>query len=228
MVPSMSNLETPLESSPPASRATRASGPPPLERSGPRQPQRVDRPSGSRTCSAGLHPAVVFLVVVLAGLAVIAALSIALGFFVTRVARARLGHRARRRAREHMARRHRTPARTDASLIGSIVAGGVVLPIIVGSIALVCVVLAEVADRCVRRLRARRRVGDVPRDDARRPLASAARRFGSRSLPVNASYPSGHTAASLAVYGGLALLLTSGFTNRAFRDRGLDARGRRW
>ena len=28
-------------------------------------------------------------------------------------------------------------------------------------------------------------------------------------LPVNASYPSGHTAASIAVYGGLVLLLTS-------------------
>ena len=36
-------------------------------------------------------------------------------------------------------------------------------------------------------------------------------------LPVNASYPSGHTAASIAVYGGLVLLLTSRFTNRAFR-----------
>ena len=36
-------------------------------------------------------------------------------------------------------------------------------------------------------------------------------------LPVNASYPSGHTAASLAVYGGLILLLTSRFTNGLFR-----------
>jgi len=33
-------------------------------------------------------------------------------------------------------------------------------------------------------------------------------------LPVNASYPSGHTAASIAVYGGLALLLTSRIRNR--------------
>ena len=36
-------------------------------------------------------------------------------------------------------------------------------------------------------------------------------------LPVNASYPSGHTAASIAVYCGLALLLTSLVKNRAFR-----------
>jgi membrane-associated phospholipid phosphatase len=32
-------------------------------------------------------------------------------------------------------------------------------------------------------------------------------------LPVNASYPSGHVAASIAVYGCLALLLTSRFKN---------------
>jgi membrane-associated phospholipid phosphatase len=36
-------------------------------------------------------------------------------------------------------------------------------------------------------------------------------------LPVNASYPSGHTAAAIAVYAGLVLLLTSRFTNPAFR-----------
>jgi undecaprenyl-diphosphatase len=33
------------------------------------------------------------------------------------------------------------------------------------------------------------------------------------SLPVDASYPSGHTAASIAVYGGIALLLTSRISN---------------
>jgi membrane-associated phospholipid phosphatase len=37
------------------------------------------------------------------------------------------------------------------------------------------------------------------------------------SLPVNASYPSGHTAAAIAVYGGLALLVTSRFTNLVVR-----------
>jgi undecaprenyl-diphosphatase len=35
-------------------------------------------------------------------------------------------------------------------------------------------------------------------------------------LPVNASYPSGHTAAAVAVYCGLALLLTSAIRNRTF------------
>jgi len=37
------------------------------------------------------------------------------------------------------------------------------------------------------------------------------------NLPVNASYPSGHTAAAIAVYGGIVLLLASRFTNRGFQ-----------
>ncbi len=36
-------------------------------------------------------------------------------------------------------------------------------------------------------------------------------------LPVDASYPSGHTAASIAVYSGLVLLVTSRFTNSTGR-----------
>lgn len=37
--------------------------------------------------------------------------------------------------------------------------------------------------------------------------------FRFEDLPVDASYPSGHVAASIAVYGGLALLLTTQITN---------------
>ena len=37
------------------------------------------------------------------------------------------------------------------------------------------------------------------------------------NLPVNASYPSGHTAASVAVYSGLVFLITSRFTNSTGR-----------
>ena len=40
-------------------------------------------------------------------------------------------------------------------------------------------------------------------------------------LPVNASYPSGHTAASIAIYCGIALLLTSRIENRAGTGRDL-------
>ena len=37
------------------------------------------------------------------------------------------------------------------------------------------------------------------------------------NLPVNDSFPSGHTAAAVAVYCGLVLLLTTRFTNTTFR-----------
>jgi undecaprenyl-diphosphatase len=37
------------------------------------------------------------------------------------------------------------------------------------------------------------------------------------SLPVNASFPSGHTAASVAVYSGLVFLITSRFTSTTGR-----------
>ena len=80
-------------------------------------------------------------------------------------------------------------SRTEASLLGSIVAGGVVLPIVAGSVALVCARAAAVADCRVRRVRARRSRRRLPSDDAGRSLAPAARRparepAGQRQLSV--------------------------------------------
>ena len=96
--------------------------------------------------------------------------------------------------------------------IGSQVGGAPVLPILVGFIALACavarrwriaafavfVLLAESATYRVTTL-------VVPRD---RPSVHRL-----EDLPVDASYPSGHTAASVAVYSGLVLLLTTRFTS---------------
>ena len=110
--------------------------------------------------------------------------------------------------------RHRSSGLTDASLVGSIMAGGVVLPIIAGVAALIAAVARAVAP------------GGLP------ALALAVESASYRTttlvvhrhrpevhrlekLPVDASYPSGHTAASIAVYGGIALLLTSRIENRA-------------
>jgi undecaprenyl-diphosphatase len=103
---------------------------------------------------------------------------------------------------------HRSPTGTDASLVGSTIAGGLVLPILVGVIAVVCalrrwwrvaafVVFALIVESATYRattLVVHRHRPSVPRLE---------------QLPVNASYPSGHTAASIAVYAGLTLLLTS-------------------
>jgi membrane-associated phospholipid phosphatase len=163
-----------------------------------------------------LHPAVVFILVMLAGLAVIAALSIGLGLLVTRVVEPAWGiGAANERVNEWLAV-HRSATRTHGSLLGSIIAGGVVLPIVVACCAIafaglrrwriaaffVFALAVESAAYRATTLVVRSHRPRVPRLE---------------QLPVNASYPSGHTAAAIAVYGGAALLLTSRVANRLVR-----------
>jgi membrane-associated phospholipid phosphatase len=162
------------------------------------------------------HPVRTFLTGVVLSFLAIAGLSVLLGLLVTRVI-VRDGSIAG--ADERLVRelsQHHSPELTDASLIGSIMAGGVVLPIVVGVCGLVAALfkqwrvaaflifalgLESGAYRTTTLLVHRDRP-DVPRLE---------------NLPVNASYPSGHTAASIAVYCGLALLLTSRISSLAPR-----------
>ena len=162
------------------------------------------------------HPVLVFLGAMLTGLALIAALSTVLGLLVTRVLLHVHGVAADDEHFIGWLAAHRTPFRSDLSLVGSMGSGGVVLPIIVGATALafaalrhwrmaafiVFVLAVESASYRITTLVVHRHRPRVHRLE---------------SLPVNASYPSGHTAASIAVYCGLALLLTSLIKNRAFR-----------
>jgi undecaprenyl-diphosphatase len=111
---------------------------------------------------------------------------------------------------------HRTPTRTDASLIGSIIAGGVVLPIVAGVLALASALLRKwrlaaffVFALAVESATYRTTTLVV---HSHRPRVNRL-----ESLPVDASYPSGHTAAAIAVYCGLALLITSRFKSGAVR-----------
>lgn len=163
-----------------------------------------------------LHPAVVFLIMMLAGLATIAALSIGLGALITGVVEPAWGIGAAGERFNVWLAAHRTSSRTEASLIGSIVAGGVVLPIIVATIAIACAVarkwqiMAFVVFALGVESATYRATTLVIHSHRPRVLRL-------EHLPVNASYPSGHTAASIAVYSGLALLLTSRFTDRVFR-----------
>ena len=178
------------------------------------------RPGGPAERFAGffgrLHPAVVFVLAMFVGLAMIALLSIGLGLFVTKVLEPAWGiGSADERVNVWLAM-HRTSSRTHASLLGSIIAGGVVLPIVAGSIALVCAVLRKwrIAAFVVFALgveSATYRATTVVVHSHRPRVVRL------EHLPVNASYPSGHTAAAIAVYGGLALLLTSRFTSGAFQ-----------
>jgi membrane-associated phospholipid phosphatase len=160
------------------------------------------------------HPALVFVVLMLAGLAATAALSICFGVLVTRVLEPAWGIGAAGERVNAWFAAHRTASRTDASLVGSIVAGGVVLPIVVGSIALVCALLRRwrIAAFIVFVLgveSASYRLTTLVVHSHRPHVARL------ENLPVNASYPSGHTAAAIAVYCGLALLIASRFRNGA-------------
>ena len=171
---------------------------------------------GRSLAEVGVHPAIVFVAAALVAVAVIGALSIGLGFLVTHLLEHAAGiGSANARAAVWLAA-HRTPHRTEASLIGSIVAGGVVLPIIAGVVALVCVAAREwrIAAFAVFALAvesASYRVTTLVVHSDRPHVVRL------EHLPVNASYPSGHVAATVAVYGGLALLLTSRVTNPLFR-----------
>ncbi len=157
-----------------------------------------------------------FAAVTLAGLAVIAGLSIGCGLFVTRVVEHAAGIGAADERVDVWLAAHRTPGRTDASLVGSIMAGGVVLPIVAGAFALLAVVLRHwrlaafaVFSLAVESATYRATTLVV---HSHRPTVARL-----ENLPVDASYPSGHTAAAIAVYGGLALLLTSRITAAAAR-----------
>lgn len=155
-----------------------------------------------------LHPILAFVIVVLGGFAVIAGLSILLGLLVVHVIEPSLGIGAADERVNGWLANHRTPTRTHASLVGSIVGGGVVLPIIAAAWALLFAVLRRW------RLAAYTAFALLVESGTYRATTLVVHAHRPRvarleQLPVNASYPSGHTAAAIAVYAGIALLLTS-------------------
>jgi membrane-associated phospholipid phosphatase len=159
------------------------------------------------------RPVRTFLAGVTLAYAAIAVLSIMLGLLVTRVLIASHHIAAADESLVRVLSHHRTGGLTDASLIGSIVAGGVVLPIVVGVAAAVAAVFRQwriaafvIFALAVESAAYRTTTLVVHRD--RPPVHRL------EQLSVNASYPSGHTAASIAVYSGLALLLTSRMAGR--------------
>jgi undecaprenyl-diphosphatase len=163
-----------------------------------------------------VHPARTFFVGVVLAYAAVAGLSILLGLVVTRVLIANGTIAGDDGGFVRVLAHHRSGDLTEASLIGSIMAGGVVLPILVGAFGLVaalfrqwrlaafliCALVIESAAYRTTTLLIHRHRPNVVRLE---------------SLSVNASYPSGHTAASIAVYGGLALLVTSRIASRRAR-----------
>ena len=162
------------------------------------------------------HPVRVFLVAALAGYALLVGLTIAAGFLLTKVILQTGGVSA---WDEHLNRRladGRTPRLVDLSWVGSTLAGGIVIPIVVGVLLVIflCfrhwrlaaftlfVICIESGTYRATSLVVHRNRPDVQRLE---------------SLPVNESYPSGHTAASVALFAGLLLVLGSRIESFALR-----------
>jgi len=159
------------------------------------------------------HPVWTYLCGIALAVAAIASLSILAGLLLTHVVLHIHGVAVDDERIVRFLARHRSRGLTDASLVGSIMAGGVVLPIIAACAALVAAVapawrlagfllfalVVESASYRATTLVVHRHRPEVHRLE---------------KLPVEASYPSGHTAASIAVYGGIALLVTSRIESR--------------
>jgi len=181
-------------------------------------PALVARPGGAAERFAAAlgsrHPALVFTLALIGGFLLLAAASILLALFVVHVlvSGSGLGLGGTDESFNETLAHHRSGALTTLAEIGTQVGGAPVLPILVGIVALVCAAarrwrIAAFAVFVLAAESATYRVTSLvaPRD--RPPVHRL------EDLPVDASYPSGHTAASVAVYSGLVLLLTTRFTS---------------
>ena len=180
-------------------------------------PALAARPGGLADRFAGCfgrqHPVTVFFAALISGFAVLATFAILLGLLVTDVL---LPIHAIGSADEGFVESmvaDRTPVLTDISAFGTAAGGAPVLPILAGLVAIVCALMrrwliAGFAAFVLTVESATYRVSSlvVPRE---RPTVHRL-----DDLPADASFPSGHTAASIAVYGGLVLLITSRITDR--------------
>ena len=160
------------------------------------------------------HPALVFFLALLAGFLLLAAASILLALLVVHVLLpgGGLGLEGTDESVNDTLAQHRTGTLTAIAEVGTQVGGVPVLPILVGLVALVCAfmrrwLIAAFAVFVLAVESATYRVTSilVPRE---RPSVHRL-----EHLEVDASYPSGHTAASVAVYSGLVLLLATRFTS---------------
>lgn len=159
-------------------------------------------------------PVLAFLAATLLGFAALTSLLVALGLALMALLQASTGLAAWDEGVNGWLAAHRSPTLEHISWLGSTLAGGVAIPVVIGLFLVVFlltrhwrlaafvlfVVVVESGSYRVTTLFVHRDRPSVHRLE---------------SLQVDASFPSGHTAASLALYGGLALLLVSRVRNRA-------------
>ena len=158
----------------------------------------------------------VFIVALLAGYALLVAAMVFLGLFLIHVLLPIGGLQEADEDFSQWLADNRSPTQEDVSWVGSTLSGGHVIPAVIGislvtflimrrwilAAFIVFVVAVESATYRVTSLIVERQRPDVERLE---------------SLPVDASYPSGHTAAAVALYGGLLLLLASRLDNAVVR-----------
>jgi membrane-associated phospholipid phosphatase len=164
----------------------------------------------------GSHPAATFFAALLLGFAVLAGLATLLGLVVTDVLVRDLGLGGADQDAVEQLVAERSSFLTDVASVGAFTGGAPLLPVLVGLVALAAafkrawlVAGFAVFVLCVESATYRVSSMVIPRE---RPDVKRL-----EDLPVDASYPSGHTAAALAVYAGLVLLLTSRMENRTLR-----------
>ena len=161
------------------------------------------------------HPIRVFLVVVLAGYALLAALTISVGLLLTELLVPVHGFEKWDNDINRWLAEHRSSVVTDLSWLGSTVAGGLVIPAVVGLLLVAFVVKRHwllaaftLFVICIESGSYRATTLVVERD--RPPVHRL------EGLDPTASFPSGHIAATVALYGGLLLLLASWVGRRWF------------
>jgi membrane-associated phospholipid phosphatase len=166
--------------------------------------------------AASGHPVRTFLIGVAVAYVAVAGLSILLGLLVTHVILADNGIASNDESFVGFLSHHRSGGLTDASLAASMMAGGVVLPILVAVFGLAMATLRQwrVGAFLICALAVESASYRTTTLVIHRPRPAVLRL---EHLPVDASYPSGHTAASIAVYCGLALLVTSRIASRSAR-----------
>jgi membrane-associated phospholipid phosphatase len=154
------------------------------------------------------RPVRVFLAAVLLGYIALVGFMVASGLVLTKFLLPIGGFAAWDEGVSQWLADHRTANLEHLSWIGSTLAGGVVIPVVIGAFLILFLALRHwrlaafvLFVVCVESGAYRMTTVFVHRD---RP---AVHRL--ESLPVDASFPSGHTAAALALYGGLLLLLMS-------------------
>jgi membrane-associated phospholipid phosphatase len=156
----------------------------------------------------GRHPALVHSATTAVLWLALVAFMVAVGRLLTEVLVPHLGVGLAERSYNDWLEDHRAPFRENVSWIGSTLSGGVVIPLVV---AVTCTSLAikrwwRLAAFCLTAILIevsayRAVVSLVPRE---RPDVDRL-----ENLPLLHSFPSGHVAASVAVYGGLALVVAA-------------------